>query len=135
MKRLILFLAAVAFLGCAAAQKPVKANLEQDTATIYVVVEQDPEFPGGMESLYQYLAGNVKYPAEAKANKIEGRVYVTFVVEKDGSVTNARIIRSPHESLSAEALRVVQAMPKWRPGRTGGKPVRVQFNLPINFKL
>ena len=99
------------------------------------VVEVDPEFPGGMEALYKYLAENIKYPEQAKAEKIQGRVAVSFVIEKDGSVTNAKVLRGIGGGCDEEALRVVNAMPKWTPGRMSDEPVRVNYVLPITFKL
>ena len=98
-------------------------------------VEDEPQFPGGMEALMKYLSENIKYPEQAKKENIQGRVYVTFVVEKDGSITDAKVLRSIGGGCDEEALRVVNAMPKWEPGKLQGTPVRVQFNLPIVFKL
>ena len=111
------------------------APLDANTDEVFKVVEVDPEFPGGEEALYKYLAENIKYPVMAKNNKVEGRVYITFVIEKDGNVSDAKVLRSVNEELDAEALRVINAMPKWKPGMQQGVPVRVQFNLPIVFKL
>ena len=98
-------------------------------------VEVDPEFPGGMEAMMKYLAENIKYPEQAKSEGIQGRVFVRFVIEADGSVTNAQVLRGIGGGCDEEALRVVNAMPNWTPGKQQGKPVRVQFNLPITFKL
>ena len=103
--------------------------------TVFNVVEVDPEFPGGMEALYKYLSENIRYPEQAKNEKIQGRVFISFVVEKDGSITDAKVIRGIGGGCDEEGLRVVNAMPKWTPGKQLGKAVRVQFNLPINFKL
>lgn len=103
--------------------------------SIFTVVESDPEFPGGMDALYKYLEDNIKYPQKAKDNDISGKVYVTFVVEKDGSITNPRLLRDIGGGCGQEALRVVKAMPRWNPGKQRGKPVRVQFNLPVSFNL
>ena len=99
------------------------------------VVEQMPQFPGGPAALMEYLSQNVKYPEEAYKNGTQGRVIATFVVEKDGSITEARIARSVDALLDAEALRVVNAMPKWKPGMQSGEPVRVKYTIPITFKL
>lgn len=116
---------------------PVKIEEEEDeTETqIFTVVENDPEFPGGMEALYKYLAQNIKYPQLARDNNITGKVYVTFVVERDGSIANPKVLRDIGGGCGAEAIRVVKAMPKWTPGKQRGKAVRVQFNLPVNFSL
>ena len=111
------------------------APLDANTDEVFKVVEVDPEFPGGEEALYKYLAENIKYPVMAKNNKVEGRVYITFVIEKDGTVSDAKVLRSVNEELDAEALRVINAMPKWKPGTQRGVPVRVQYNIPIIFKL
>jgi len=119
-----------------ATQKVEKPQKQEDDDEIYVVVEQMPEFKDGREGLYKYLGEKIRYPEEAVKNNIEGRVFVTFVVEKDGSVSNAKILRGVNTSLDEEALRVVENMPKWKPGKgEDGKPVRVQYNLPIVFKL
>lgn len=135
MKRYILLLALALMAGGVA-----KAQ-DNGTVTvggeIYTVVEQKPEFPGGDDALIQWLSTHVEYPAEAKAQGLEGEVYVTFVVERDGSITNVRVL-SPKEQMTPlydEAVRVVKAMPKWKPGKVRGKKVRVQFNLPIIFSL
>ncbi len=111
------------------------APLDANTDEVFKVVEVNPEFPGGEEALYKYLAENIKYPVMAKNNKVEGRVYITFVIEKDGTVSDAKVLRSVNEELDAEALRVINAMPKWKPGTQRGVPVRVQYNIPITFKL
>ena len=102
---------------------------------IFIVVEVSPEFPGGLDSLYNFIYSNLRYPQVAKDNAIEGRVFITFVVEKDGSITNVRILRDIGGGCGQEAKRVVEMMPKWIPGKQNGKTVRVQYNLPITFKL
>ena len=94
-----------------------------------------PQFAGGDEARIKYMIENVKYPEAAMKQGKQGTVYVSFVVEKDGSITNTKVIRGVENSLDAEAFRVVSAMPKWKPGTDKGKPVRVQFNMPIQFKL
>lgn len=116
---------------------PVKVEEEEEVVEeqIFTVVEEEPKFPGGMEALYKYLGQNIKYPQLARENGITGKVYVTFVVEKDGSIANPRILRDIGGGCGAEAIRVVKAMPKWSPGKQRGKAVRVQFNLPVNFNL
>lgn len=102
---------------------------------VYTDVVTDPEFPGGMEALYQYIANNIQYPQLARDNAITGKVYVTFFVEKDGRITNPKILRDIGGGCGDEAIRVVKSMPRWSPGKQRGKPVRVQFNLPVNFNL
>lgn len=99
------------------------------------VVEVMPEYPGGMEAMMKFVAENLKYPEQMQKEKVEGRVLLSFVIEKDGSVTNIEEVKSPHQVLTEEAIRVVKLMPKWKPGKQDGKEVRVQFNLPITFRL
>lgn len=132
MKKLIFMLMALAATLGAAAQTDRTTTSDEE---IYQVVENDPEFENGMEGLYQYLATNIVYPPDAREEKVSGKVLVSFVIEKDGSVSNVKVLRSPDERLSREAERVIKAMPKWKPGRQGGKKVRVQYALPIQFKL
>jgi len=102
---------------------------------VYQVVEDQPEFPGGMDELYNYLALNVKYPPKAKRKGIQGRVFVNFTIEKDGSVSNISILMGIGGGCDEEALRVVKNMPRWTPGMQKGKAVRVSYNLPIKFTL
>ena len=116
---------------------PVKIEEEEEEAEdeIFQVVENDPEFPGGAEAMYKYLAQNIKYPQLARENNITGRVYLQFVVEKDGSVTNVKVMRDIGGGCGAEAVRVVKSMPKWTPGKQRGKAVRVYYQIPVNFSL
>ena len=102
---------------------------------IFLVVETMPKFPGGEKAMYTYIAKNVKYPAKAKQEGTQGRVFVTFVVEKDGSISEVALLRGVSEELDQEALRVIKSMPKWTPGEQSGKPVRVQYRMPIKFAL
>lgn len=102
---------------------------------VFDVVEQMPEFPGGTTELMKYLSQNLKYPKEAEAANEQGRVIVTFIVEPDGTPTSARVVQSVSPLLDAEALRVVQTMPKWTPGMQNGKTVRVKYTVPVSFKL
>ena len=112
------------------------ANTQNETGVVFNVVEQMPEFAdGGMPGLMKYLGANIKYPEEAKKNKIEGRVIIQFVVAKDGSIKDATILRSVSPELDAEALRVINAMPNWKPGRQKGELVNVKFTIPVTFKL
>lgn len=103
--------------------------------TIFEFLEEMPEFPGGAGEMMKWLGKNIKYPAIAQENNIQGRVMVSFVVERDGSVSDVKVIRGVDPSLDKEAIRVVKAMPKWKPGMQTGKPVRARFNLPVTFKL
>ena len=123
---------AVLCLMTANAQKTVVSQSKQN---VYDVVEQMPEFPGGMPAMIEFLQTNLNYPKDAKKQKVGGRVLVMFVVETDGSMSNVRVAKKVFPSLDAEALRVVKAMPKWNPGKEKGKPVRVNFTIPIVFSL
>ena len=106
-----------------------------DSMYDFELLDTEPEFEGGVEGLYKYLAENIHYPEQAKAEGIQGRVFVTFVIEADGSVGDAKVMRGIGGGCDEEALRVVEAMPKWKPGTVGGKSVRVQYNLPVSYKL
>ena len=99
------------------------------------IVESMPEFPGGMKVLMNYLHENLKYPSLAKETGIQGRVFVAFVIETDGSISDVQVLRGIGGGCDQEAIRVVQNMPKWIPGKQRGIPVRVRFNLPIKFTL
>lgn len=113
-------------------------DLQRMTSTdddVYDVVEKMPEFPGGMAELMKYLSSNIKYPVEAHKAGIQGRVVVSFVVNKDGTVKDAKIVRSVDKSIDAEALRVISAMPKWLPGYQNGKAVKVRYTVPVTFRL
>ncbi|MCQ2301339.1 MAG: TonB family protein [Bacteroidales bacterium] len=101
----------------------------------FIIVENMPTFPGGEKKMLEYVAKNVKYPQLAKEVGTQGRVFVSFVVEKDGSITNVTILRGIGSGCDEEAIRVVKSMPKWNPGLQCGRAVRVSCNLPINFKL
>lgn len=102
---------------------------------VFMVAEQMPEFPGGMKELLKFLQDNLKYPENAMKNNVQGRVIVQFVVEKDGTPTEFKVARSVDPDLDAEALRVLQTMPKWKPGMQRGEVVRVKFTVPVSFKL
>jgi protein TonB len=102
---------------------------------IFTIVEQMPEFPGGEEKLFEYLGKNIKYPSMARENGITGTVYVTFVVEGNGEISDVKKLRGIGGGCDEEAMRVVKAMPSWRAGKQNGKSVRVQYNLPIKFTL
>ena len=116
---------------------PVEAPVEEEEEeVIFMVVETMPEFPGGQQALFKYLGENVKYPVIAQENGIQGRVICQFVVNKDGSIVDVVAVRSSGEaSLDKEAIRVIKSMPKWKPGKQRGKPVRVKYTVPVNFRL
>ena len=104
--------------------------------TIYQVVEQQPEFPGGMQALMKFLRDNIQYPRISRENNSQGKAYVNFVVNTDGSIQDVEIMKSSSDvHLDREALRVVKSRPKWNPGTQSGKPVRVRFTLPVTFRL
>lgn len=102
---------------------------------VFDVVEVMPQFPGGQIAMMKYIMENMKYPEQAMKEGIQGRVTVRFIVEKDGSISDVKPVLSVHPLLNKEAVRVVESMPKWTPGKHNGKPVRVRFNLPVMFKL
>lgn len=108
---------------------------EEEEQVIHIRVEKMPEFPGGQEALNRFLVRNIKYPLLAQENGIQGRVVCQFVVNSDGSIVDISVVRGVEESLDKEAIRVIKSMPKWTPGRQGGKSVRVKYTLPIRFKL
>ncbi|MBR4431724.1 MAG: energy transducer TonB [Paludibacteraceae bacterium] len=116
---------------------PVEAPVEEEEEeVVFVVVEKMPEFPGGQQALFKYLSENVKYPVIAQENGIQGRVICQFVVNRDGSIVDVEVVRSGGDpSLDKEAIRVIKSMPKWKPGQQRGKPVRVKYTVPVNFKL
>ena len=116
--------------------KTTKTTKKADASNkVYEVVEQMPTFPGGDAALMKYLAENIKYPVSAQKAKEQGRVVVQFIVEKDGAVTSVKTVRSVAPAPDAEAVRVIKAMTKWTPGRQGGQPVRVNYNVPVSFRL
>ena len=133
MKKLLLMsLMAMFGLTTISAQKTVVAQKNQK---VFDVVEQMPEYPGGIQALFEYLSQNVKYPDDAEKQKIEGRVIATFVVETDGTISNIEVVKPVFPSLDAEAVRVLSGMPKWTPGKQSGKEVSVKYTVPINFNL
>ena len=115
----------------AVAQPEPKPEVEK----VFDVVEQMPSFPGGPSALLEWLSNNVKYPVVAQENGVQGRVVVSFVVERDGSITDVKVVRGVDPSLDKEASRVVRAMPRWIPGKQNGSAVRVKYNVPVAFRL
>ncbi len=118
--------------GCVVPEMGEVGNPEHD---VYQIVEQMPEFPNGQEALMLYIAKQVKYPAEAKKAGAQGRVFIGFIVEPDGSLSDFKVLRGIGYGCDEEALRVVKSMPKWQPGMHRGKAVRVQYLVPVNFRL
>ena len=118
-----------------AVNTPPPAPKEEVTNKVFDVVEVMPSYPGGQGALLSYLSTHVKYPVVAQENGVQGRVTVSFVVERDGSITDVHVVRSVDPSLDREAARVVSSMPNWQPGKQNGSAVRVKFNVPVQFKL
>ena len=108
---------------------------EPDENGIFQVVETQPEFPGGMAELMKYLQKNIRYPQICKERRVQGRVIVQFVVNADSTITDVNVVKPVNPYLDQEAVRVVKAMPKWKPGEQRGEPVRVRFTLPVTFRL
>lgn len=109
--------------------------VEEEENVVFQVVEKMPSFPGGDAALFKFLNENVKYPVIAQENGVQGRVICQFVVNRDGSIVDVEVVRSVDPSLDKEAIRVIKSMPKWSPGQQRGKPVRVKYTLPVNFRL
>lgn len=114
---------------------PVVEEEEPEEAEIFMVVEEMPEFPGGVAECLKFLGKNIKYPTIAQENGVQGRVTVQFVVNQDGSIVDPVVVRSVDPYLDKEALRVIKTMPKWKPGKQRGKAVRVKYTVPVTFKL
>lgn len=115
--------------------EPLGKPLPVNNSRVYDVVEQMPSFPGGISGLRTYLNQNIRYPAEAQENCVQGRVVVSFVVEKDGHISDVTVLRSVDPSLDKEAIRVIRNMPRWTPGRQAGELVRVRYNVPVSFRF
>ena len=107
----------------------------KNSSKTFDVVDNMPSYPGGRAAMMAFLSSNMNYPATAKENNVQGRVIIGFVVEKDGSISDAKVLRSVDPALDQEALRLVYSMPKWKPGTMDGKPVRVRYSVPFTFRL
>lgn len=118
-------------------QEPAEVEEEvEEEEAVYIVVENMPEFPDGQQAMMKFIAENIQYPVIAMENGIQGRVICQFVVEKDGRISDIQVVRTSGDaSLDKEAVRVISSMPKWKPGRQSGKPVRVTYTLPVSFRL
>lgn len=114
---------------------PVSTVQNNDNPLNFQVIERLPEYPGGMSAFVQWLTENLKYPVTAQRSKVQGTVLVAFIVNKDGSITDLKVVKSVSQELDREALRVLRLMPKWKPGEDHGKPCRTYFSIPIVFKL
>ena len=128
MKKLFLIVFFMAFVSVNAYSQ----SKEQDDA-VYSMVSEQPSFPGGMQEMMKFISENRKYPAEAKAKDIHGKVFVAFVVERDGSLSDVKIRRGIGYGCDEEAIRLIKSMPKWTPGKKNGKAVRVSMMLPVSF--
>jgi protein TonB len=128
----LMFSLTVSNSKAAAINKPLTDTIHE---RIFMQVETQPMFPGGFQALGKFLSDNIHYPAVDKANKTEGRVICTFVIEKDGTISNIRAVRTPTQAMGEEAVRVLSLSPVWKPGYQGGKTVRVAYTIPISFKL
>ncbi len=152
MKKTVLALMSIIMLTCilAGCKKKQKEQVNTETAQtlesetiedkeendeVYQVVDQMPEFPGGMEALEAFIKDNIHYPDSAKNNNMQGRVLVSFVVNKDGSIADPVVIRSADHIFDNEAITVIRSMPNWIPGKMNGETVRVQFTVPVTFRL
>ena len=133
MKRIIMMAIAACMMTLGAQAQVRKGNTAPQD--VFDVVEEMPQYPGGMQAMLSFLQENITYPKDAQEKKISGRVIVTFVVEKDGSISNVETVKSVFPSLDEEAVRIVKAMPNWKPGKQNGKVVRVKYTLPISFSL
>lgn len=132
----LLLVAAFAFTAGAQSQQPKAAKAKVvKKGNVYLSVENPPGFLGGLEAFFTYLQKSVKYPAIDRENNTQGKVFVRFIIEPNGKVTKVDAVRGPSETLKAEAVRVMQNSPNWKPGKHKGKPVRTEFTVPINFVL
>ena len=113
----------------------LESDLGPDEDNVYTLVDREPEFPGGTMGLLEFMRTTIKYPAEARKDTIQGRVLVSFIVNKDGSIVKPEVVKSAHPLLDEEALRMVNEMPAWKPGEQNGVPVRVKYTIPVNFRL
>ena len=123
------------FIDVSPVVKYQQAEKEAEETQVFYIVEEMPEFPGGELALRKFISNAIKYPVVAQENGVQGKVYVSFVVGKDGSVTEAKVVRGVDPALDKEAIRVVNSLPAWKPGKQRGKPVRVGFSVPISFVL
>ncbi len=132
MKKTFLLLSLFCFFFACKKENTTTTNTEDE---IFLVVEQQAEFPNGQAALFQWLKDNMQYPETAKQNKVEGKIITRFVIEKNGDLNGATVLRGVDASLDKEALRLLSTMPKWKPGKQRGNDVRSYFTLPVEFKL
>ncbi|WP_316804543.1 energy transducer TonB [Pedobacter nototheniae] len=129
MRKLII----LGLLGIVMSFNPVKAQTKGKKVYDFTAVDSTPSYPGGIAKFYEYLGKNIKYPDAAKKNKTAGKVFLDFIIEEDGSLSNIHILRGLSKETDAEAIRVFKASPKWTAARVKGKPVRVKYNINVNF--
>ena len=125
----------LALTGIAMFFNSAKAQDNQDKVYDFTSLEKAPEYPGGISKFYEYLGREIKYPAIAKKDKTQGKVFASFVVEKNGTLTDVQITRGLTKETDEEALRVLSKSPRWNPGLIDGRPVRVKYNINVNFKM
>lgn len=145
MKPILMTIALFAVFNLAKAQQAATVVIDApipstpvsaaDSNKVFTSVEQEPIPLGGVQGFYKYLAQNIRYPDDAKKKNIQGKVFLTFIVEKDGSITDVKVLRGVSPDIDAEAVRVISNSPKWNPGLLNGKPVRVQYVVPLSFAL
>ena len=128
----ILFIALLTLTGMSNAMAQQEVALEEK---VYEVVEEMPSFPGGQGAMFEFIANNIQYPIVAEENGVQGRVLVSFVIKKDGSLSNVRVVKSVDPALDKEAVRLIKSMPKWSPGKEKGQFVNVKFTVPVTFRL
>ena len=137
-KSVFLVYGSLVFLFCSLlsidsySQEKDKVN---EDSIIFYIVEEEASYPGGLDALMEFLAKNIQYPEKAKKMGVKGRVFVTFIVEKDGSISDIKVLRDIGYGCGEEVIRVIKLMPKWKPAKQRGKAVRQQFNLPVSFNL
>ena len=133
--RCIFFLAFMAMVVSLSAQENKTASAQTDSSWIFVDYEENAQFPGGEKAYFKWMEEHIKYPEGCSANSPQGRVIVSFIIEKDGSIDSIKVFRSPDPLLSQEAIRIVSEMPKWRPAKWNGETIRSRYFLPIIFRL
>ena len=136
MKKILFALLALLYIVNISAQTPTTTDeLKDDDIEVFLVVEEMPEFPGGMSKMMKYFSDNMHYPAEAIEKGIQGRVICQFTINKDGSISDVIIVRGVDKLLDQEAIRLIESMPLWNPGKQRGKTVRCKYTVPVSFRL
>ena len=128
----LFIIALLTLTGMSSAMAQQEVVLEEK---VYEVVEEMPSFPGGQGAMFEFIANNIQYPIVAEENGVQGRVLVSFVIKKDGSLSNVRVVKSVDPALDKEAVRLIKSMPKWSPGIEKGQFVNVKFTVPVTFRL